>query len=157
MGILLYVDNSNVWIEAMYVAAVAAGDAPDIHTAHQFNIMRPYILDFGRLHEFAGGSTSEVTRAVLYGSQPPKSDSLWRAAREQGFEVVVYDRKSRNKEKKVDTKIVTDMITESFTLANEGDQFTLVAGDSDYIPVLEQIRVVVFPSTLSSGATPPWN
>ncbi|MGH7393491.1 MAG: hypothetical protein ACREM3_29155 [Candidatus Rokuibacteriota bacterium] len=29
----LYIDNSNVWIEGMHVAAVAAGTAPDIWTA----------------------------------------------------------------------------------------------------------------------------
>lgn len=56
------------------------------------------------------GEQSSVSRAVLYGSRPPANDSVWRAAEAQGFEVVVYDRNAANREKKIDTKIVTDLI-----------------------------------------------
>lgn len=93
MSNLLYVDNSNVWIEGMHVAAVAHGLVPDIYTALHGNICDyTWKLDFGRLLEFAGGKPSEIGRAVLYGSKPPANDSLWTAARKQGFEVLVRER-----------------------------------------------------------------
>src|SRR5438105_7969280 len=54
----LYVDNSNVWIEGMHVSAVAKGMAPDIWTAQQERICDySWKIDFGRLHDFAGGTT----------------------------------------------------------------------------------------------------
>lgn len=55
MSNFLYVDNSNVWIEGMHVAAVASGAAPDIWTAQAERITDRFILDFGKLKDFAGG------------------------------------------------------------------------------------------------------
>ncbi len=139
MSNFLYVDNSNVWIEGMHVAAVAAGIAPDIWTAQSAKITERYSIDFGKLREFAGGQAGDVARATLYGSRPPPNDSLWKAAEAQGFEVVVYDRNAANREKKVDTKITTDIMTASFSIVHEGDEMTLVAGDRDYVPVAEAL------------------
>lgn len=139
MGNFLYVDNSNVWIEGMHVAAVASGAAPDIFTAQQAKITDRFVIDFGKLRAFAGGETSEVSRAVLYGSRPPANDSLWKAAEAQGFDIVVYDRNAANREKKIDTKIATDIIADSFARVGGGDEITLVAGDRDYVPVGESL------------------
>lgn len=139
MGNFLYVDNSNIWIEGMHVAAVASGLAPDIITAQQAKITDRFAIDFGKLREFAGGHRSEVSRAVLYGSRPPQNDSLWRAAEASGFEVVVYDRNAANREKKIDTKIATDIVADSFRLMKEEDEVTLAAGDRDYVPVVEEL------------------
>ncbi len=95
-------------------------------------------MDFGRLFNFAGGEEeSEVGRAVLYGTRPPPNDSLWAVAKKKGFEVVVYDRNIAGREKKIDTKIATDIIADSFQLMNpKRDQITLVAGDSDHVPTV---------------------
>lgn len=139
MGNFLYVDNSNVWIEGMHVAAVASGAAPDIWTAQTAKITERFVIDFGKLREFAGGRLGELERSVLYGSRPPPNDSLWRAAELQGFDVIVYDRNAANREKKVDTKIATDITTDSFVLMKQGDEVTLVAGDRDYVPVAQGI------------------
>ena len=140
MSAFLYVDNSNVWIEGMHVAAVAAGEAPNIWFAQQYGVTVPYRLDFGRLYNFAAGETKDVRRAVLYGSRPPPNDSLWRAAESRGFEVVVYDRSIANKEKKVDTKIATDITADSYASIQLGeDEMVLVAGDRDYVPVAESV------------------
>lgn len=140
MGNFLYVDNSNVWIEGKHVAAVASGAAPDIRAAQEQRINGRYAFDFGKLYSFAGGHTSEVTRAVLYGSRPPKNDSLWGAAEASGFEVIVYNRNVVNREKKIDTKIATDITADLYRLLEAGDEVTLVAGDSDYVPVGEEVR-----------------
>lgn len=140
MANFLYVDNSNVWIEGMHVAAVASGKAADIMTAMRHNITDSWKIDFGRLLEFAGGEKSQIGRAVLYGSRPPPNDSLWRSAERQGFEVVVYDRNIRNKEKKIDTSIATDVVADSYELMNpKTDEITLVAGDADYVPTLNRM------------------
>lgn len=138
----LYVDNSNVWIEGMHVSAVKNGLAPDIWIAQQEKINDfGWRLDFGKLYEFAGGQASEVGRAVLFGSRPPPNDSLWSVARRKGFDVVVYDRSIAGREKKVDTSIATTVVADSYELMRPGaDEVTLVAGDADYVPTVEQLR-----------------
>jgi len=142
MANLLYVDNSNVWIEGMHVAAHAAGMTPDVWTAVKSNVCdHNWKLDFGKLFAFAGGDKTEVKKAALFGSRPPKNDTLWDAARRKGFEVIVYDRNVVNHEKKIDTDIVATMITDSFEILTVGeDEMTLVAGDSDYVPAIEKLR-----------------
>jgi uncharacterized LabA/DUF88 family protein len=142
MANLLYVDNSNVWIEGMHVAAFANGIAPDVWTAVQNKICDyKWQLDFGKLFQFAGGDKKDVKKASLFGSRPPKNDSLWDAARRNGFEVVTYDRNVVNHEKKIDTDIVATMIEDSFMLADPAsDEITLVAGDSDYVPAVEKLK-----------------
>ena len=106
MANFLYVDNSNVWIEGMHVAAVESGRAPDIWTALEHKICDyTWKIDFGKLFTFAGGEKPQVARAVLFGSRPPKNDSLWDAARINGFEVIVHDRNIQNKEKKAQCRL----------------------------------------------------
>lgn len=142
MANLLYVDNSNIWIEGMHVAAVESGLAPGIWEAQQAKICdHSWKLDFGKLFEFAGGEKSEVKKATLFGSRPPPNDSVWDAAKRKGFEVVVYDRNVKNREKKIDTDIVATMIEDSFTIMDiKKDEITLVAGDADYVPAIEKLK-----------------
>lgn len=151
MASFVYVDNSNVWIEGMRVSAVRKGLAPDMWAAQDAKIIDyDWKLDFGRLYEIAGGEI--VGRAAMYGSRPPANDSLWRAAEHQGFEVIVFDRNAGNREKKIDTQIAADIISDSYEWMQieRGDEVRLVAGDSDYVPVAEKLRerglpfVVVF-------------
>ena len=141
MANLLYVDNSNVWIEGMHVSAVKNGMAPDIWTAQKERICdQSWRLDFGKLFSFAGGEKADVKKAVLFGSRPPPDDSLWNAAKRKGFEPVVYDRNVANREKKIDTDIVATMMEDSFTLVDpKNDEMTLVAGDADYVPAIEKL------------------
>lgn len=141
MANLLYVDNSNVWIEGMHVAAYTAGMTKDVWSAVTTNTCdHSWNIDFGKLFQFAGGDSKDVKRAALFGSKPPKNDSLWAAAHRNGFEVVTFDRNVVDKEKKIDTAIVTEMIKDSYELYEPGDEFTLVAGDSDYVPPIEALR-----------------
>jgi len=140
MANYVYVDNSNVWIEGMHVSAVEKGMAPDIWAACAERICdSSWKLDFGRLFEFAAGSN--VGRALLVGSRPPPDDSVWKAAESQGFEVIVHDRNSQNKEKKIDTEITTQILDDSYQLMNaDQDTITLVSGDADYVPAIESLR-----------------
>lgn len=77
---------------------------------------------------------------MLFGSRPPDNDSLWDVARRRGFEPVVYDRNAKNKEKKIDTGIVTEIMRDSYERMKAGDEVTLVAGDRDYVPTAEDLR-----------------
>lgn len=142
MGNFLYVDNSNIYIEGMRVAAVAKGDVPDIYVAAQNRVGDPtWKLDFGKLFQFAGGTQQQVKKATLFGSTPPTTDSLWKAAQHAGFEVITYERNLHsNKEKKIDTDIVATMMEDSYEKVQAGDEMTLVSGDRDYVPALEKLK-----------------
>lgn len=142
MANLLYVDNSNIWIEGLHVAAYKSGMAPDVWSAVKGNICdHNWKLDFGKLFAFAGGEKVDVKKAALFGSRPPANDSIWKIAKSKGFEVIVYDRNIVNHEKKIDTDIVATMIEDSYEILTIGeDEITLVAGDSDYVPAIEKLR-----------------
>lgn len=142
MSEFVYVDNSNVYIEGRHASAVKKGLASSISQAMSYDIQDPdYRLDFGRLHDFvAGNDPSKITRAVLFGSRPPPNDSLWKMAEKCGFDVVVENRNVRNKEKKIDTGIVTAMMKDAYTLGDKKkDSFTIVAGDSDFVPTVRTL------------------
>ena len=137
----IYVDNSNVFIEGQRVSAVRKGMALDIFQAMENNIIdHSYRISFGKLYQFiAGTDRKETARAMLFGSRPPNNDIIWNMARQAGFEVITYDRNIRNKEKKIDTGIVTQMIRDAYKNAEPRDIFTLVSGDSDYVPTIQAL------------------
>lgn len=139
----VYVDNSNVFIEGRRVSAVAQGLARDIYEAMQHRILdHAYTVDFGKLHQFvAGGDHAKIARAVLFGSRPPPNDSIWTYAKKAGFEVVLSNRNAANKEKKVDTGIVTAMMKDAYTKVDpKKDVITLVAGDGDFVPTIAELK-----------------
>ena len=77
---------------------------------------------------------------MLFGSKPPPNDTLWRIAEGVGFEVVVEDRNVANKEKKIDTGIVTHMMKDAYKIADcADDTITLVAGDGDFVPPVREL------------------
>jgi uncharacterized LabA/DUF88 family protein len=95
---------------------------------------------------------------VLYGSRPPPKDSPWRAAKAQGFEVIVYDRSAANREKRVDTTMAADIVAYSYQRMNpERDEVTLVAGDKDYVPVAERLITGGFRFPVVFWSQPPRN
>ena len=143
MGEYVYVDNSNLFIEAKRVSAVQKGYAPDIWTAMQNRIIdNDYTIDFGRLHEFiAGGDPAEIKRAALFGSRPPPNDSIWTFAQKAGFEPVLVDRNVANQEKKVDTGMVTMIMRDAYKAGDPASTtITIVAGDSDFVPMVHTLK-----------------
>jgi uncharacterized LabA/DUF88 family protein len=126
----------------MHVAAAKHGLAPDVWTAVQHRICDySWKIDFGKLFQFAGGDRADVKRAALFGSRPPQNDSLWTAAKRNGFEPIVYDRNVVDREKKIDMDMVATMIEDSYEILTIGeDEITLVAGDSDYVPAIEKLK-----------------
>jgi len=138
----IYVDNSNVFIEGKRVSAVKLGLAPDIWDAFHYRILdNDYRMSFGKLYEFvAGNNKAETARAMLFGSRPPQNDAIWDIAKRAGFEVVTHDRNVANKEKKIDTGLVAALTRDAYRNAKPGDIFTIVSGDNDYVPAVQQLR-----------------
>ena len=137
----IYVDNSNVFIEGQRASAVKHGMALNVYDAMDNRILnQEYRLSFGKLYDFvAGQKNGDTARAMLFGSRPPQNDSIWEIARKAGFEVVVEDRNVANKEKKIDTGIVAALTRDAYRNAKAGDVFTIVSGDSDYCPAIQQL------------------
>lgn len=55
--------------------------------------------------------------------------------------MVVHDRNVANKEKKIDTNIVMDIVSDSYELMKpDTDEITLAAGDGDYVPTIERLK-----------------
>lgn len=142
MSSYVYVDNSNVWIEGRHIAAVKAGLAASLDEAQEKNISAPWSYDFGKLLSFAGGEAEKIKRAVLFGSRPPKNDSLWNSAKEKGFEVVVEDRDYyTNREKKIDMGVGTAILEDSYECVDaKNDEVILVSGDKDYLPIIRSLK-----------------
>lgn len=142
MSTFVYVDNSNVWIEGKHVSAVKRGMVANLDLAMKNGICdNNWSYDFGKLLQFTVGDMKNIGRAVLFGSRPPVTDSLWTAARNSGFEVITEDRSYyNNKEKKIDVGIGTKIIEDSFLKITPGkDDVVLVAGDRDYVPVAQSL------------------
>lgn len=138
----IYVDNSNVFIEGQRVSAVAKGMALNIYDAIDNRVLDfTYRMSFGKLYSFVAGDDRAATaRAMLFGSRPPENDAIWDMAKRAGFEVVTHDRNVANKEKKIDTGIVAALTRDAYRNAKAEDVFTIVAGDSDYVPAIEALR-----------------
>lgn len=142
-GVLFaYVDNSNVWIEGQRIQAVRRRLAKDPYDAMARGISAPWSYDFGRLYELVCPPGTRVGRSILVGSRPPPNDSVWDRAHSEGFEVEIFDRNAANKEKKVDSTIVTKMMEDSYEhmRAERGDVAVLVAGDGDYVPNVHSLQ-----------------
>lgn len=130
MAEYVYVDNSNVFIEGRKIAAHKNG----VMNSFEFQ----FRLDFGELYDFiAEHDREKIARALLLGSRPPTNDKVWDVAERAGFEVVVLDRNSENREKKIDTGLVAAMVRDAYTRAEKSDVISLVAGDSDYVPAVD--------------------
>src|SRR5260370_23318664 len=142
-GVLFaYVDNSNVWIEGQRIQAVKQGLARDPHDAMNRKVSAPWSYDVGRLYELVCPLGTKVGRSILVGSRPPPNDSVWERARSEGFEVEVFRRNVANKEKQVDSSIVTTMLDDSYEQmkSDRGDMAVLVAGDGDYLPSMRSLQ-----------------
>jgi uncharacterized LabA/DUF88 family protein len=133
MAEFVYVDNSNIFIEGKKIAAQRDGNKRELDFSFR--------LDFGELYDFvAENNPNKIARALLLGSSPPTSDKVWSIAERVGFEVLVVDRNTENREKKIDTGIVAAMVRDAYTRVDKSkDTITLVAGDSDYVPAVQML------------------
>ena len=137
----VYVDNSNLFIEGSRVSAIKNGMAIDIRDAIvNRTIDFSYRISYAKLYRFITGSyQAKISRAIVFGSGSLENDRIRALVEDAGFEVKTHNRNSSNREKKVDTDLVTEMIRDAYRNAKEGDTFNLVAGDKDYVPPVERL------------------
>jgi uncharacterized LabA/DUF88 family protein len=130
---LILVDNSNVFIEGRKFSARRKGVRRQ--TLEERDPQDPsWRVDFGKLLEFlAEGRT--IIAAILVGSTPPSNDSVWTAAKLNGFRVITHDRGYSGQEKAVDTEIVAqgaEIICDQKTPG----VVVLASGDRDFLPLV---------------------
>lgn len=138
-----YVDNSNIFIEGQRVSAVRQKmlGAETISDAMRHRIVdHQWRLDYGSLHQIACGDPAQIGTTYLWGSPPP-GDSFWQMVERYGFKVTTYDRNAAGKEKKVDVALAHQMTKDAYSglIQKENDELTLVAGDKDYVPVVDDL------------------
>lgn len=141
-----YVDNSNLFIEGQRVSALKKGLVGSIREAMDRKIVdHDWNLDYGMLHEFLCGiRKTEIGAARLWGSPPP-GDSFWKMVERKGFEYKVFDKNAAGKEKKVDVAIAHRMTKDAYTIVDKAnDEITLVAGDKDFVPAIEDLKAEGF-------------
>lgn len=154
MTLFVYVDNSNVWIEGQRTSGAAQGFVDEAGETIQD---AGWSYDFGELYEIACPSTDAIGRSLLIGSRPPANDSLWGIAQREGFEVELFNRNRANREKRVDTGIVTRLVSDAYEHMKPRlpeSMAVIVAGDGDYVPAVQQIQSLGIPVRLvfwSSG------
>jgi uncharacterized LabA/DUF88 family protein len=157
MSRFIYVDNSNLFIEARKLATVQKGMVGSMREAQAVRAMdNTYNIDYFSLRDFLSDG-SGVGRAVLFGSKVTGDDAIWQHAETAGWEVRSFERNQKNREKKIDIAVVTEMLTDAFKhVDHQNDQIVLVAGDSDYLPAVVRLReegFVVLVYFWSQGAT----
>lgn len=128
---VIIVDNSNVWIEGKKFSAKQKGVLPG--TDGKCIDDPSWRIDFGQLLAVVAENT-EISQAILVGSKPPQNDSVWEAAKSQGFQVIIHERNYLGKEKAVDTEIVvrgTEIVC-----TQEPSILKLLSGDRDFMPLI---------------------
>ena len=127
--VFIYVDDSNMWIEAKKLAAnklnLKCVEDPRLR------------LDIGKVTDVIANNR-KVAWGILYGSEPPPIDSVWQKIRERGWKVITTQRSSfTGKEKQVDHQMVAD-ITELVSGCIVKGKIVMVSGDADMIPAISK-------------------
>ena len=135
----MFVDNSNVLIEARRFAFMRRKGRARLGRFTDDS----YEIDWGKflyvVKEQDSRALAEVP--ILYGSRPPAEDSVWDRIRDEGFDVKVFDRNIRNKEKGVDMEMGIDIYDRLHTVPSEQPRVLVVAaGDADYVPAVERAK-----------------
>lgn len=133
--IFIFVDNSNIFIEGQK-------EYGELHSNLELGLR--YRLDFGKLFKYIANSRGtffpitriQATFPKLYGSEPPKMDSLWKWLKDFGVDVKVFQRNYFNKEKGVDSALLLDAAELIFTEPRqEGDVIAIAGGDKDFLGI----------------------
>ncbi len=131
-GIWIFVDDSNIWIEAKKLKGKQKG----------FKTEDPRVrIDVGKLADQIAADRP-VAEGVLFGSEPPSVDSVWEKIREKkNWHVRLSNRSTiTKKEKQVDTKLVAEVTAKAIkTPKHERTTIVLVTGDADMIPAVDQV------------------
>ncbi|CAI8010427.1 AP-1 complex subunit beta-1 [Geodia barretti] len=128
----IFADNSNIWIEAMKHASKMKG-----FISKQDGRVR---IDIGRLTDVVTGGR-EVEQATLYGSEPPKVDTVWKKINTyKNWRVKTSERSAvTGKEKEVDAELVTDVTEVACnTPPHLRGTIIIISGDRDICPAVQK-------------------
>lgn len=131
--IWIFVDNSNIWIGAKYLANKVKGFKSSKDHRVRLNI--------GKLTDVVS-KKRRVKKGMLYGSEPPQIDSVWEKIREHKGWDVQTKKKSflTHKEKEVDAQLLVDVTELACTTPrSERSTIVLITGDADMCPAVEKI------------------
>jgi uncharacterized LabA/DUF88 family protein len=133
----LFVDNSNVLIEGRRYAEMHRKGRSKLGAFKDDS----YEIDWGKFLYVVKRKDTRVLAEVpfLYGSRPPPNDSVWERIRDDGFDVKVFDRNIRNKEKGVDMEMGMD-IAERMHTVTPPRTMIIAAGDADYVPAVTRAQ-----------------
>jgi uncharacterized LabA/DUF88 family protein len=131
---LILVDDSNIFIEGRKFSARRKETSTLLFNSEP-KLDWSWRIEFGALlREVANGH--KIIEAILFGSTPPPNDSLWTAAKSQGFTVKTYRRSySNGSEKIVDTELVASGLEIVYEYPRPAI-LKLLSGDSDFIPLI---------------------
>ncbi len=127
-GLHLFIDNSNIFIEAQRVARNKFYYDDEL-------VVRLRIC-YGSLLEVIRQSRT-LKETVLVGSRPPQNDALWEKLKELQVEPRIFDRSPSGKEKRVDAEL-TNAIRDTLEDNPTPGIIAIVAGDQDYVPTLNR-------------------
>lgn len=128
MASLIYVDDSNL-----------RATAHDLLGSPPWN-MGVAVCNYSVLREMLSfGEQSKAAR--IYGSfgSAAERHALIAETSKAGF-IPSFVKRLQDREKGVDTALVADLITDSFTSYEAGDEVIVVAGDADYLPAINRLR-----------------
>lgn len=128
-GLHLFIDNSNIFIEAQRVARIKFYYDDEL-------VVRLRISYGALLDEVRQGRSLKET--VLVGSRPPDNDALWGKLRNLNVEPRIFDRSLyTGKEKRVDAEVI-NAIRDTLEENSVPGVIAIVAGDQDYVSTLER-------------------
>ncbi len=133
----MFVDNSNVLIEARRFSSMKKRGKDKLDKL----VDDTYEIDWGKFVHIVKSKDNRLLAQVpvLYGSRPPPDDTIWQRIRDEGFDVKVFDRNIRNKEKGVDMEMGMDVMERIMTVTPP-TTIVMVAGDADYLPVIKRAK-----------------
>ena len=134
--VYVYVDNTNVFLEGMRASSVRMGKSAKYRD-------QEFVLDYGALLLVVmdGGTLAALPK--MYGSEPPPNDSVWDRIRSEGYDLTIFKRNFRGKEKGLDMELglsALELIFETKVAGDPPGTLCLVAGDADYIPLLRRLK-----------------
>lgn len=136
----VYVDFSNLYVEARHLAAVFSGMVLNIEQAQDERRTAYWRCDYARLLEIlCPGVHADTAFLVTTEPFPDAHIAEW-----CGFEVQVYPRGYAQREKCVDTHFAIRVAIDSTRFDPKRDEITLVTGDLDQLPTVNYLRAQGF-------------
>ena len=132
----VFVDNTNVFLEGRRASAIRLGLPASNKDPY-------YVIDYGKLLYVVQDGRHLASIPRMYGSEPPPNDTVWDRIRDDGYDLTVFKRNFFGKEKGLDMELglsINDLVHESRAQGAQPGTVCIVAGDADYVRVVERLR-----------------